>query len=402
VRFALLAGFAVLAGMAILSSGIDQEASTIGPNQDARRSRLRITVFFAVSFSIWLYEFGYQRYAVPLELLTGPVFLCLLGPLMGPRFWIVPAFVVAIVAFATVKVPDWGHVSWTDNWYGLIIPAALEDDATFVLGDSPVAYAVPSFSPQARFLAINSGLDVRAWRGNIFSRRIAARLADQEQHPPRLITAARLSADTRDALGSYGLDLTERCQLLQSHVGPLFVCDLALGAPRGSATMRIADGTRVAMGGAGNGFLILGDGWFGLEHWGVWGAGPDSMITFRSGDPAASQALLVRADIQALVTPNRPEVDTNLLVEGRPLGRWHFTVNDNRRIRELCIPAELLSDGKAIRLDFHTDSVASPQSLGINSDQRVIGIGLISVQFAFAGTAGCGKPAFQNDGRTDR
>src|SRR5262249_4632840 len=116
----------------------------------------RLLVFWVVSFCVWLLLISVRRYIVVLELLAGPVLLVLfsslvrdrkLGALMlGASMW-----ALAAAAWATITIPDWGHIDFARGKYGLKVPRSLKDDSIFFVAGQPISYVIPEFSSKAVF-----------------------------------------------------------------------------------------------------------------------------------------------------------------------------------------------------------------------------------------------------------
>jgi hypothetical protein len=77
----------------------------------ASRERLKepatgLLFAFTIGYLAWLFEFGYQRYAAPLDILRGAVLLILAIGL--PAKW--------LKSGGTMVVPNWGHLPWWPYW----------------------------------------------------------------------------------------------------------------------------------------------------------------------------------------------------------------------------------------------------------------------------------------------
>jgi hypothetical protein len=143
------------------------------------RRDLQFFVIFAVSYAAWLGLFAIQRYAIVLELMCGPLIVLLLVRVMtGVSAKISNSIIAAIaVAIALWSQPgDWWRRPWSDT-YQPKISARLEQPATYLLLDKPLAYIAPLLPPRSRFYQI-ADIALPVMPGGQFDRRIRAGLAD--------------------------------------------------------------------------------------------------------------------------------------------------------------------------------------------------------------------------------
>jgi hypothetical protein len=101
--------------------------------------------------------FGIYRYIVVCELLAPTALFLFLGPLFPVRRRQVGA---ALACFAflllTLQPGDWGRKPWADTYFGFTPPRlpAPADTIVLMTGHDAVAYMIPFFPPQVRFLRI--------------------------------------------------------------------------------------------------------------------------------------------------------------------------------------------------------------------------------------------------------
>ena len=113
--------------------------------------------FFTFSYALWLYSFGYMRYATPIELLSSLAILAVCDCLLENRAATQRAFVaLALLGIAWVQVAEWGRRPWSSAWFETTIPRELETAHTlYVLPDSaPSGYLVPMLPADSRFVGI--------------------------------------------------------------------------------------------------------------------------------------------------------------------------------------------------------------------------------------------------------
>ena len=104
---------------------------------------LRLLAFFAAAFTIWIFEFGIQRYAVTLELLVGPVLFILVRQVPRAQVRLGVMGLVALATLVTIRTCDWGHTSWKPRWYDVAVPGPVQRPGIIVLGGAPLSYIVP-------------------------------------------------------------------------------------------------------------------------------------------------------------------------------------------------------------------------------------------------------------------
>jgi hypothetical protein len=130
----------------------------------------------------------------------------------------------------------------------------------------------------------------------------------------------------------------------------------------------------------GNVADLLGTGWGAPEAWGVWGVG-DAHVLHLVTSSVPAHDLELEFDVNAAVTPIRPEQAVDVLVGGRTLDTWTFTNAVNRGIRRLRIPVGLASarasQGASFSIEFRPRSVKTVAEISPGSvDTRPLGLGL--------------------------
>ncbi|MFN7898760.1 MAG: hypothetical protein ACK5N0_03715 [Synechococcaceae cyanobacterium] len=139
-------------------------------------ARKFIVIYVSVGFIVWLFQFGYSRYLIPLDLISSIYLLCLLEILLSfssfqqlfsfsgrlnvacTRTFFIAALFATILA--VVQVPDWGRASWRSTWFGVERPNITFPDNTIVLmlGSEPMSYVIPFFPSSVKFVRIQGNL----------------------------------------------------------------------------------------------------------------------------------------------------------------------------------------------------------------------------------------------------
>ncbi len=114
-------------------------------------------IFITVAFLLWMKLFAAYRYLMVGEMLAPLTVFLVLGALLPGRRQVQAAGVACILLLVTVEPGDWGRKAWTVDYFGFEPPAVSDPEHTIVLitGHDPMAYIIPFFPPQVRFLRIH-------------------------------------------------------------------------------------------------------------------------------------------------------------------------------------------------------------------------------------------------------
>ncbi|WP_157692695.1 hypothetical protein [Burkholderia sp. ABCPW 11] len=126
----------------------------------------------------------------------------------------------------------------------------------------------------------------------------------------------------------------------------------------------------------GSGRLYLGSGWSKSESWGTWSDASQASIMLPLKKNDVSE---LSFSANALVTAKRAEQVVDVVVNGVNAGPVSLNSSDNNQI-DIRIPQDAMSDiGRSgvLKLDFKFHDPVSPKDLGINGDDRTLGMGLI-------------------------
>jgi hypothetical protein len=116
-----------------------------------------VFTFVVVSYFAWALGFGYYRYAIPLEMLTGVVSMGALIYLFGDyRLRIVSAVAVLTVAITTTVYLDWGHRQYGDKYVDVQVPPLPTRSIVLIATWDPVAYFIPFAEPTAQYVGIEN------------------------------------------------------------------------------------------------------------------------------------------------------------------------------------------------------------------------------------------------------
>lgn len=118
-----------------------------------------ILAFFGASYVVWLKQWAIYRYIAPLEQLAPLVILLLASTIIRERNRLTYGAVAGFAALGvTMKAPDYGRVSWGKDFLGVKSPQMTVPRNTTVVmtSDHPIAYVIPAFPKEARFVRIES------------------------------------------------------------------------------------------------------------------------------------------------------------------------------------------------------------------------------------------------------
>lgn len=136
----------------------------------------------------------------------------------------------------------------------------------------------------------------------------------------------------------------------------------------------VAAGQRVEVK-AGNSGGVLGRGWSGVEDWGVWSVGEVAEIRFIPSSAVTKLSL----ELQPFVWGSLKSQRIKFYVDGDELNSVELS---ERGVVTVFPRTPAVFDGKKVlSLQMYLPQAATPQSLGVNSDQRMIAVGLRALSY---------------------
>ncbi|KQR85491.1 hypothetical protein ASG35_27290 [Burkholderia sp. Leaf177] len=123
-------------------------------------------------------------------------------------------------------------------------------------------------------------------------------------------------------------------------------------------------------------------GWSATEPWGVWS---NAKVATLGAHLAVSpiNGLILRFGSKAFLVPAHPELTVTVRVNGTPLATYEYRYPDDgqEHMRTLKVPADIAArNGTLLQIQFDVANPTSPEALQINGDDRLLGIGLTSLQ----------------------
>lgn len=182
-----------------------------------------LLTFFIISFVIWAIIFSYYRYLAPLELLI-PLFIMLLIlnllTTLKLRFLLIISIFILLIS--TMQVPNWGRLGWSgSNYFGIVIPVIPEMEKSMVImtSNSPIAFVIPSFPRETRFIRIQSNFDYIAsdkWKQKV------KEIIASHTGPFFLLTTKNSSQESYNIIRQYNFEMIkESCIDIPNFVEPI-------------------------------------------------------------------------------------------------------------------------------------------------------------------------------------
>jgi hypothetical protein len=190
-------------------------------------------LFFVASYTIWLKQFAYQRYALPLELLTGLMLFLSLDRVLRNRKKIIYVFTILAVFIVIWTQPaNWGRIPYGNDWFGIAIPRDQAPQTLYVMmgDDEPFAYVIPFMPQTSRFIRLTGimPLDPSMPLGQKALSMIRAHTGTV-----RSLAVVELDEQDRARLTRFGLAFApgRGCERFRSRVDTFTTCVLTKIAP---------------------------------------------------------------------------------------------------------------------------------------------------------------------------
>jgi hypothetical protein len=192
-----------------------------GPKDDATRTRGLglVLVFVVVSYFAWALGFGYYRYAVPLEMLTGVMIVGALVWLLDASRLRLPIAVTVLAAITASTVPiDWGRRGYDGHYVHVEVPPIPPNAVVLVATWDPAAFFIPYAEPRAQYVGIeNNYLELS--QDNIMATKVKAAMRAPGR-PKIVLNVNELDrAKWNSLLAQFGLELAAKpCAPIHSNL----------------------------------------------------------------------------------------------------------------------------------------------------------------------------------------
>lgn len=151
-----------------------------------------------------------------------------------------------------------------------------------------------------------------------------------------------------------------------------------LELPRLAPALEIGQVINFTKSGNGRSNFMLG-GWGSTEDWGTWATEPLAkvILPMPAGDPSK---LIIKAN--AFLSPRHSEQVVDIAVNGIRVADHMVLTKALGNILEVKLSRGLKVAGEPVLIEFRSLDAISPRDAGIGADERKLGIGLVSLQFA--------------------
>jgi hypothetical protein len=148
--------------------------------------------------------------------------------------------------------------------------------------------------------------------------------------------------------------------------------------PKGEQVYPIGEPISFAQGGTS--LKYVGNGWSGAEPWGTWTEGSTSILVLKLSEiPNRDMALSIEG--HAFLTDKYPVQDIEVLVNKHLVETLRYTLPDNIDTRVITIPQSFFQERKGVLfIEFKIKNPKSPAELGLSTDARLLGLGLVSLR----------------------
>jgi hypothetical protein len=150
------------------------------------------------------------------------LFLVLGALLRNPRRQVRATLAALVFLVVTLDPGHWGRRPWTSDYFDVKLPPLAADPASIVLvtGHDPMAYMIPFFPPQVRFLRIQGFVTGPSAALNATDRLMTSALAEH-RGPVLILYRSYEEWHALNALDFYGLQLDRSsCQRFVPGVEP--------------------------------------------------------------------------------------------------------------------------------------------------------------------------------------
>ena len=174
-------------------------------------------VVWVVGYGLCEALFSILRYLVLLEVLSGPLLITLLAPLLArapARRAVAGGMALAVGLLAVTVVPDWGHAPPGPRVVAVRPPVFAPGSLVLLLDPSPMAYVAAFVPASVRFVGADNNLVQPGGTGRL-ARAVAAAIRDQ-RGPIWGLEEDRAIADT--TLRAYGLARGPGCVRVRSNL----------------------------------------------------------------------------------------------------------------------------------------------------------------------------------------
>jgi hypothetical protein len=118
------------------------------------------------------------------------------------------------------------------------------------------------------------------------------------------------------------------------------------------------------------------DGWGYGEDWGTWALGPQAKLIFNFSSFRPKRMVI---NARAFLAPAHSQQEIEVWGNGSLLSKAILQKSDGNQI-EVILPDQVTVN-PTLNLEFRSINPVSPKNVGLGADERLLGIGLQSIQF---------------------
>lgn len=158
VRVALTIVLGILFAAKLTYQKLTNKLNEMPNNKSESYSTRFICLFFYLSFFIWVFQFSVYRFTVAIDLISGILIVNFCTKLATPTLWrnlLLIVLSLAILLFT--RYPDWGRTrTYGKHFFEINVPAIPRSSMVILMGGAPVAYLIPYFPQDTRFVALDN------------------------------------------------------------------------------------------------------------------------------------------------------------------------------------------------------------------------------------------------------
>jgi hypothetical protein len=334
------------------------------------RALIGLVVFIASSFLLWCLLFAYQRYLIPVELLLGLLVWIMVVRIVESK-WLRNAIMISLTfcVASLMTVPDWGHAPMglgDKNPFSIEMNVKLSSTpARYVVIGGPISYVLPSFHPDSLFYGVGFSSQVDELVFN--------KIEVDSDLPLRFLAKDADSILIPERLRKVGYDPLKHsldCEYFRTGIGRYIVCELQYYKLKSINSDSLLDIDLSENGYLKNGGILWERGLGSFEPWGRWSVG--DLVEFGLSEclPQGNLKMTVRGHAFG------PNVDLPVKVSFGGIEKMiKFADVDSQQTIYFMNHMKCLN-----KITITIPKPTSPQEVGLSTDTRKLGIGLISIK----------------------
>ncbi|NJO52944.1 MAG: hypothetical protein HC840_30110, partial [Leptolyngbyaceae cyanobacterium RM2_2_4] len=127
----------------------------------------------------------------------------------------------------------------------------------------------------------------------------------------------------------------------------------------------------------------LGQGWSKPGSWGTWTEGNEALLKIALADLESTGDVLLSVKARAFVHEVHPELDVDVIVNDEQVGEWKFVHGQAESgVRTAILSASLVNKQEPLQIAFRVPNAKSLAELGLASDERQFGLGLLELRLS--------------------